>query len=244
MNDPKTGAADTEELRYSLYLVRCTLWNPEGTNEETALIQPDRRTSRRLMGQVVASPSVAKDEHDVEGGFFCFPDLSCQTHGQYRLRFVLIRINPANLHISEYSPILAEVLSDVFTVYTAKDFPGMRSSSALTRALNLQRCNTRVMIGNTKAPARKILTASQDHEDGSDKVHEAKDGPPKKLILFPEAGQGDQVVATSVVDILPRPERLGISDDGCVGDVQSNEEYHSVRLAFSCRPSLSGNGRT
>ncbi|KAF2714551.1 hypothetical protein K504DRAFT_496476 [Pleomassaria siparia CBS 279.74] len=166
VTDPKTGVAEQEELRYSLNVVHCTLWNADGTNEETALIQPDRRTTRRLMGQLVASPSVAKDEHDVEGCFFCFPDLSCRTHGKYRLRFVLMRIDPMNLHVGGFSPILTEVLSDVFTVYTAKDFPGMRPSSALTRALKLQGCNIQVKKGNEKALARKRLTASQEHEDG------------------------------------------------------------------------------
>lgn len=168
VTDPKTGVAEQEELRYSLNVVHCTLWNADGTNEETALIQPDRRTTRRLMGQLVASPSVAKDEHDVEGCFFCFPDLSCRTHGKYRLRFVLMRIDPMNLHVGGFSPILTEVLSDVFTVYTAKDFPGMRPSSALTRALKLQGCNIQVKKGNEKALARKRLTASQEHEDGDD----------------------------------------------------------------------------
>ncbi|KAJ4294024.1 hypothetical protein N0V90_007713 [Kalmusia sp. IMI 367209] len=159
---------EEEELRYSLNVVHCTLWNAEGTSEETALIQPDRRTTRRLMGQLVASPSVAKDEHDSEGCFFCFPDLSCRTHGRYRLRFVLMRIDPMNLHVGGFSPILTEVLSDVFTVYTAKDFPGMRPSSALTRALKLQGCNIQVKKGNEKALARKRLTQGQEHDEGDD----------------------------------------------------------------------------
>lgn len=168
VSDPKTGVAEQEELRYSLNVVHCTLWNAEGTSEETALIQPDRRTTRRLMGQLVASPSVAKDEHNVEGCFFCFPDLSCRTHGRYRLRFVLMRLDPMNLHVGGFSPILNEVLSDVFTVYTAKDFPGMRPSSALTRALKLQGCNIQVKKGNEKALARKRLTQSQDHEEADE----------------------------------------------------------------------------
>lgn len=165
VTDPKTGVADTEELRYSLNVVHCTLWNADGTNEETALVQPDRRTTRRLMGQLVASPSVAKDEHDVEGCFFCFPDLSCRTHGKYRLRFVLMRIDPMNLHVGGFSPILAEVFSESFTVYTAKDFPGMRPSSALTRALKLQGCNIQVKKGNEKVLARKRMTTSVEDDD-------------------------------------------------------------------------------
>ena len=76
-----------------------------------------------------------------------------------------MRIDPMNLHVGGSSPILTEVMSDVFTVYTAKDFPGMRPSSALTRALKLQGCNIQVKKGNEKALARKRLTASQEHEE-------------------------------------------------------------------------------
>jgi len=168
VTDPETGIVDLDELRYSLNVVHCTLWNADGTGEETALIQPDRRTTRRLMGQLVASPSVAKDEHDVEGCFFCFPDLSCRTHGRYRLRFVLMRIDPKNLHVGGSSPILTEVLSEVFQVYTAKDFPGMRPSSALTRALKLQGCNIQVKKGNEKALARKRISPGSE-EDAEEK---------------------------------------------------------------------------
>jgi hypothetical protein len=174
VHDPKAGVVDLDELRYSLNVVHCTLWNADGTGEETALVQPDRRSTRRLMGQLVASPSVAKDEHDVEGCFFCFPDLSCRTHGRYRLRFVLIRIDPANLHVGGVAPILTEVLSDVFTVYTAKDFPGMRPSSALTRALKLQGCNIQVKKGNEKALARKRLAQSSEEEGGEDAKNKKK----------------------------------------------------------------------
>ncbi|KAK8237859.1 velvet factor-domain-containing protein [Phyllosticta capitalensis] len=168
VTDPKTGQSDPDELRYSLNVVRCTLWNADGTSEETALVQPDRRTTRRLMGQLVASPSVAKDEHDVEGCFFCFPDLSCRTHGRYRLRFVLMRIDPMNLHVGGLMPILTEVLSDVFHVYTAKDFPGMRPSSALTRALKLQGCNIQVKKGNEKALARRRVSNISEEEQDDD----------------------------------------------------------------------------
>jgi len=177
VTDPKTGTVDLDELRYSLNVVHCTLWSADGTHEETALVQPDRRTTRRLMGQLVASPSVAKDEHDVEGCFFCFPDLSCRTNGKYRLRFILMRIDPTNLHVGGFSPILTEVLSDVFTVYTAKDFPGMRPSSALTRALKLQGCNIQVKKGNEKALARKRVSMSSEDDDHGDN---GKDGKRRK----------------------------------------------------------------
>ena len=80
-----------------------------------------------------------------------------------------MRLDPANMHVGGFSPILTEVLSEVFTVYTAKDFPGMRPSSALTRALKLQGCNIQVKKGNEKALARKrqsISDAGDDHASG------------------------------------------------------------------------------
>jgi hypothetical protein len=172
VTDPKTGQAVQDELRYSLNVVHCTLWDAEGTSEQTALVQADRRTTRRLMGQLVASPSVAKDEHDVEGCFFCFPDLSCRTHGRYKLRFILMRIDPMNLHVGGFSPILTEVFSDVFTVYTAKDFPGMRPSSALTRALKLQGCNIQVKKGNDKTFRKRVTASAEDDDD--DEVDSSK----------------------------------------------------------------------
>ena len=166
VTDPKTGHSDLDELRYPLNVMHCTLWNAEGTNEETAVNQPDRTSTRRLMGQLVASPSVAKDEFDREGCFFCFPDLSCRTHGKYRLRFMLMRIDVGNLHVGGFSPILAETLSDVFTVYSAKDFPGMRPSSALTRALKLQGCNIQVKKGNERTLSRR-RAASSDNDNAA-----------------------------------------------------------------------------
>lgn len=174
VRDPRSGTVDLDEVRYSLNIVHCTLWSEDGKREQTALRQPDRRTTRRLMGQLVASPSVAKDEHDVEGCFFCFPDLSCRTNGRYRLRFVLVRLDPANLQIGSYSPVLTEVMSDVFNVFTAKDFPGMRASSELTRALKLQGCNIQVKKGSERALKRKRQSLDYRSEYGDEAPTEAK----------------------------------------------------------------------
>lgn len=66
--------------------------------------------------------------------FFIFSDLSIRTAGLYRLQFRLM--NWGNVEDTGLSmPILAEAWSDPFRVYPAKDFPGMRDSSALTEGL-------------------------------------------------------------------------------------------------------------
>ncbi|TKA70782.1 hypothetical protein B0A49_11176 [Cryomyces minteri] len=131
------------------------------------------------MGQLVASPAVLKDENDREGCFFCFPDLSCRTPGYFRLRFVLMRIEPMNLQAGGYSPIITEVLSNVFTVYTAKDFPGMRPSSALTIALKSQGCNIQVKKGKERTAARSRGHASDDDEE-EEEEEEDEDAAPER----------------------------------------------------------------
>ncbi|EAW10430.1 velvet factor family protein [Aspergillus clavatus NRRL 1] len=66
--------------------------------------------------------------------FFVFPDLSIRTAGVYRFQFRLMNWGLVE-DTGQSMPILAEVWSDPFRVYSAKDFPGMRDSSPLTEAL-------------------------------------------------------------------------------------------------------------
>jgi hypothetical protein len=141
-------------LQYPFNVVHCTLFSVDGT-DETALTGVDKRLTRRLMGTLVASPFVGADENAEEGCFFCFPDLSCRTHGKYKLRFVLMNLHPEDLAPGGGAPFVAEVMSDVFTVYTAKEFPGMRPSTGLTKALKKQGCAISVKKGNEKAVGEK-----------------------------------------------------------------------------------------
>ncbi|RDW81003.1 velvet factor family protein [Aspergillus mulundensis] len=66
--------------------------------------------------------------------FFVFSDLSVRTAGLYRLRSRLMHWGAIE-DTGQSMPILAEVWSDPFRVYPAKDFPGMRDSSLLTLRL-------------------------------------------------------------------------------------------------------------
>lgn len=62
-----------------------------------------------------------------------------------------MRLEPSDLRPEGYTPIITEAMSEVFTVYTAKEFPGMRPSTELTKALKLQGCAISVKKGNEKA---------------------------------------------------------------------------------------------
>ncbi|KAI9665445.1 MAG: hypothetical protein M1829_005724 [Trizodia sp. TS-e1964] len=179
IKNANSGASNSAELRYPFNVVHCTLWSADGLTDETALSGADRRTTRRLMGTLVSSPFVGVDEHENEGCFFCFPDLSCRTHGKYRLRFVLVRLEPNDLQPGSFSPILTVAMSDVFTVFTAKDFPGMRASTPLTKALKRQGCAISVKKGNEKANA-----AAADEESAEE------DADPSTLAQSPASAPG------------------------------------------------------
>jgi len=168
-NDQTTGHSDPVDLRYPFNVVHCTLFSVDGKDDETALIGADKRYTRRLMGTLVSSPFVGLDDNGKEGCFFCFPDLSCRTHGKYRLRFVLMRLEPNDLQPDGYAPVITQALSDVFEVYTAKEFPGMRASTDLTKALKKQGCAISVKKGNEKAQG-KTGGSSKDEESGDEET--------------------------------------------------------------------------
>lgn len=180
VKDSETGQQDKNEMRYSFHVVHCTLWNVDGNVDETALIGMDRRLTRRLMGTLVSSPFVGKDENGEEGCFFCFPDLSCRTHGRYRLRFVLMRLDPSDLRPGGQSPTISYVLSDIFTVYTAKEFPGMRPSTGLTKSLKRQGCAISVKKGNEKNLGPSDFASVKEDNDGSGDESPNDSGPKPK----------------------------------------------------------------
>lgn len=120
------------------------------------------------MGTLVSSPFVGMDEFGREGCFFCFPDLSCQTTGRYRLKFNLLCIDPTNMGRGSKRVFEASVISDVFQVYTKDGFPGMRSSSALVRRLKESGCLNHVKKGIERVKEH----GKREEESGDLKVEE------------------------------------------------------------------------
>lgn len=119
------------------------------------------------MGTIVASPYQAKDERGVAGTFFVFPDLSCRSPGRYKLGFKLLRVDLMSMEPGKVSPSVASAVSEVFAVYTAKDFPGMRASSDLLKALRRQGLNVGVKKGSEarKGKGKKGRGDSSDEDD-------------------------------------------------------------------------------
>ncbi|KFY34050.1 hypothetical protein V494_07094 [Pseudogymnoascus sp. VKM F-4513 (FW-928)] len=111
---------------------------------------PHGMLTRNLIGSLAASASKLADPHDKIGIWFVLQDMSIRTEGNFRLRFSFTNVggpsktpngNPANqmsvLNTGK-APVLALCYSDVFTVYSAKKFPGVVESTPLSKCFATQ----------------------------------------------------------------------------------------------------------
>ncbi|KAI0115953.1 hypothetical protein GGR51DRAFT_555829 [Nemania sp. FL0031] len=164
IEDPTASEEEIKNrLTHSYSIMHCTIWNEQG-DQDLSSMPEDYRTQRRLMGTVVSSPFAGNDENDEYGCFFCFPDLSCRTPGSFRLQFSFMVLDPSSSP-GHRTPVVALVMSDVFTVYNAKDFPGMKASTALTKRLKEQGCLISIKKGNDRARVREESESDDDYEE-------------------------------------------------------------------------------
>ncbi|RFU28044.1 hypothetical protein B7463_g8289, partial [Scytalidium lignicola] len=164
-----TPAQVISRLSPSYSVVHCSLWDPVRNVEDNTMPEStDKRQQRRLMGTLVASAFVGKDENDVEGCFFCFPDLSVRTPGTYSLKFSFIQIDPDKMSRGNSAPVRATVITEPFHVYNAKDFLGMRASTELTKRLKNQGCLISVKKGYSKANEAHAREQGRMREDDGD----------------------------------------------------------------------------
>lgn len=94
------------------------------------------------------------DADNVPSGFFVFPDVSVRMEGKYRLKFSLFEIIDGVLHYE------ASVFSSIFSVYTAKRFPGLEESTHLTRIFAEQGMKLRVRKEQRKRRIEAFVSAS------------------------------------------------------------------------------------
>ncbi|KAJ9134249.1 Velvet factor [Coniochaeta hoffmannii] len=166
VDDPDMSPEEiTTSLRDPFLVVHCSIWDETGTKDMSSMPE-DFRQQRRLMGTLVGSPFVGLDEDGEEGCFFCFPDLSCRTPGTFRLQFQFIKMDPFRMKVPGYrAPVLSTAVTDAFQVFNAKDFPGMRASTALTKKLKEQGCLISIKKGNDKTTASHGRDESDDDDD-------------------------------------------------------------------------------
>lgn len=73
---------------------------------------------------------------------------------------------------------VASIVTDIFNVYTAKDFPGMRASSGLLKALRRQGLNVGVKKGSESrkgkfSKAKKEIESSVSSSEEDDNISDA-----------------------------------------------------------------------
>jgi len=166
-DDSLTPEERTRKLRHQFSVVHCSIWDERGIKDMSSMPE-DFRQQRRLMGTLVASPFVGVDENNEEGCFFCFPDLSCRTPGSFRLKFALVVLDPTRMMAGDRSQILATAMSEPFQVYNAKDFPGMKASTPLTKKLKEQGCLISIKKGNEKTGNGHGRDESGEEDDDDD----------------------------------------------------------------------------
>ncbi len=91
------------------------------THTEAVLVDtndPSYPTTRMLEGRLVASANVARDLDGSRACFFVFTDLSIRQEGQFRLAFKLLALGGTG------GQVLAEALTEPFTIYSPRRFPG------------------------------------------------------------------------------------------------------------------------
>lgn len=135
---------------------------------------PRHTYTRTLVGPLSANACRLLDEHRKPGVFFLFQDLSVRTEGAFRLRMRLMNVGapPApemgalRIH-TDVSPVLAQTFTEPFVVYSAKRFPGVPDTTALSIAFGNQ--GQKLPLRNRHGPSKRRRRGdSESEEDDSD----------------------------------------------------------------------------
>ena len=179
-----TSAHDRDLLRSKYNMVHCTLLSvsdrdaPIEASEDVSRIHDPNdpnKDLRRLMGSLTIDPFIGDDMYasrSIPKGarvapFYIFFDLSCRVIGLYRLRFTMLPVQVQAVQAGGRIEAVTTVDSDVFEVFSAKDFPGMSASSELIRELKRQGASVPVKKGNESKRGRRTRRRGSD-TDGSD----------------------------------------------------------------------------
>ncbi|KAF2742989.1 hypothetical protein M011DRAFT_481125 [Sporormia fimetaria CBS 119925] len=152
------------------------------TLENARNIAPGRAPAATPSSPVLTGTPVsgmAYLDRPAPAGYFIFPDLSVRHEGKYRLNFALFEElkNPKDEDPEDHPTLVGhsrtgmeaylthrlEVRTAPFIVFSAKKFPGLAESTALSRTVQEQGC--RVRIRRDVRMRRRETKGSNDHED-------------------------------------------------------------------------------
>ncbi|KAK9484162.1 velvet factor-domain-containing protein [Lipomyces starkeyi] len=121
------GDSHREWLQSPFFFMCANLYDPI---VDTPITRPPSET---LAGTLVSSLHRVRDGNDREGGYFVFGDLSIKLEGKFRLQFNLFEmLDGAQVEF------ITSTISDVFTVYSSRQYPGVLESTSLSRQFSDQ----------------------------------------------------------------------------------------------------------
>ncbi|KAG1463157.1 hypothetical protein G6F55_002553 [Rhizopus delemar] len=152
-----TNTQESQHFLQNPYLFMCVSLADPDTLEEIVSI-----SQNILSGQTTSSMYKLKDVNNQDGGFFVFGDLSVKSEGKFRLKFSVFSIDEMGV------TNLKSTYSDIFQVYSTKNFPGMLESTFLSRSFSDQGARIRIrkehrvqMVSSRK---RKLSSADKTLE--------------------------------------------------------------------------------
>ncbi|KAK9238875.1 velvet factor-domain-containing protein [Lipomyces kononenkoae] len=174
-----TGEVDIQYMKRYSWIVQCFLYSPSTDNGQDE--QLSLQTGGRLLirGNMVSNAQYADlgiEGHKGESCYFCFPDLSFSVAGYYRLKFQWAWIDhniSSHSHQVRSMGMMGFQISDVFRVYSAKDFPSMLPMTQISLALKRHGLWMRGGMQRSKRPEHprqtggkiKQLLEQEEHSD-------------------------------------------------------------------------------
>ncbi|KAI8608061.1 velvet factor-domain-containing protein, partial [Chytriomyces sp. MP71] len=122
------------ELYTDSFVLRVELWNEEGT--EAVVSHANIPTEKSILaGNIFSSSMVLRDQNGIPGIYFIFSDLSVRIHGTFRLKFYLYNMMEENGSLNRGKmTVITSIMSNPFTIYSSKSFPGTVMPSELVTA--------------------------------------------------------------------------------------------------------------
>ncbi|KAI8378306.1 velvet factor-domain-containing protein [Blakeslea trispora] len=146
--------------------------------------------SKLTVGRTVSSLYTLRDLDESEGAFFVFSDISVRAEGSYRLRMCLFDIRDQTVHYN------SSVLTEPFTVYSAKAFPGMYRSCPLVQSFAKQGLKIRIRKESGPRPSRYVQSKKKDIRKAIDTLSEQQPQQQQQQLLQqtqPQQTQQQQV---------------------------------------------------
>ncbi len=128
----------------AFYVMHVSLYHEKENKKLDYVVNPFRDVkgksvlAQSIVGSVVSPCYVAVAPNGAKGMYFAFPDLSCRVNGKYRLLFRLFHLSQDILRLGSPGEQIAEMVSQPFTAFQPKEFPGMSASTELSRCFSRQ----------------------------------------------------------------------------------------------------------